>query len=300
MAVVTGKPVTQGGVRGRNEATGLGAYFALREFLAYDEIIKKTGLKDGLFGARIIIQGFGNVGSWAAHFFVEHGAKVIGVVERDGAVLCAAGIDVGALRDHISTHHSIRGFTGNGLQYYENPAHVMESECDILVPAALEQQIHVGNMHRIRAKIILEAANGPTTPSADKYFYDHGIVVLPDLLVNAGGVVVSYFEWLKNLSHVRFGRMNKRWDEYSKAKVLELIEQGTGKSLDPQLKQLAIHGAEEHHLVYSGLEDTMINACRETRLTAMSKNIDFRKAAILNAINKVAMVTDTSGMIFMR
>jgi glutamate dehydrogenase (NAD(P)+) len=284
MAVVTGKPVTQGGVRGRNEATGLGVYFAVREFLSYEEIQQRTGLRSGLIGAKIIVQGFGNVGSWAAHFFVEHGAKVIGVAERDGAVFCANGLDVGALRDHISTHRTIKGFTGTGVEYFSQASEVMERECDILVPAALEQQIHSGNAHKIRAKLIAEAANGPTTPAANAILKERGIVVLPDLLVNAGGVVVSYFEWLKNLSHVRFGRMNKRWEEYSKTKVLELVEQSTGKPLDSQLKQLAIHGADEHHLVYSGLEDTMINACRETRMCALA-NVTKRKRPTMHAIS---------------
>lgn len=271
IACVTGKPVTQGGVRGRNEATGLGVYFAVREFLKYDEVKQKTGLKDGLVGANVIIQGFGNVGSWAAHFFVENGAKVIGVVERDGAVFAQNGIDVGALKDHIQKHHSIQGFTGSGVEYFKDGQEVMQRECDILVPAAMEQQIHLGNVNQIRAKMVVEAANGPTTPAASKILQQNGTIVLPDLLVNAGGVVVSYFEWLKNLSHVRFGRMNKRWEEYSKSKVLDIVEQSIGKSLDPALKAMAVIGAEEHQIVYSGLEDTMINACRETRLTALSK-----------------------------
>ena len=271
MAAVTGKPVTQGGVRGRNEATGLGVYFVVREFLDYQEIKEKTGLTSGLLNAKIIIQGFGNVGSWAAHFFAEHGAKIIGVVEKDGAVYAPEGIDAGGLKDFISSNKSIRGFSALGTEFYEDPSHVFEKECDVLIPAALEQQIHNGNAHRIKAKIVVEAANGPTTPSASNILQSRGIVVLPDLLVNAGGVVVSYFEWLKNLSHVRFGRMNKRWEEYSKTKVLDIIEQATGRPLNPHLKELAIHGPEEHHIVYSGLEDTMIAACRETRMTALAK-----------------------------
>ena len=271
MAAVTGKPVAQGGVRGRNEATGLGVFFVVREFLNYQEIKEKTGLTDGLLNAKIIIQGFGNVGSWAAHFFAEHGAKIIGVVEKDGAVYAPEGIDVGGLKDYLSTNKSIKGFSAVGAQFHEDPWQVFEKECDILIPAALEQQIHTGNAHRIKAKMVVEAANGPTTPSASNILNTRGIIVLPDLLVNAGGVVVSYFEWLKNLSHVRFGRMNKRWEEYSKAKVFDIIEQATGKPINPHLKELAIHGPEEHHIVYSGLEDTMIGACKETRMTALAK-----------------------------
>ena len=271
IACVTGKPVTQGGVRGRNEATGLGVYFAVREFLKYDEVKNKTGLRDGLVGASVIIQGFGNVGSWAAHFFVENGAKVVGVVERDGAIFARNGIDVAALKEFMQTNHTIKGFTGPGVEYFQDVSNVLHRECDILIPAAMEQQIHMGNVNKIQAKMVVEAANGPTTPAASKALLSNGVVILPDLLVNAGGVVVSYFEWLKNLSHVRFGRMNKRWEEYSKSKVLEIVEQTTGRQLDPALKAMAVIGAEEHQIVYSGLEDTMINACRETRLTALAK-----------------------------
>lgn len=271
MACVTGKPVAQGGVRGRNEATGLGVYFTVREFLNYDEIKEKTGLRNGLLNAKVIIQGFGNVGSWAAHFFAEHGAKIVGVIEKDGAVYAPEGVDVGGLKDFLAKNGTIKGFSAKGVVFITNPMDVFERECDILIPAAMEQQIHEGNASRIKAKIVVEAANGPTTPSASRILDSRGIVVLPDLLVNAGGVVVSYFEWLKNLSHVRFGRMNKRWEEYSKSKMLDIIEQALGKPISPHLKELAVHGPEEHHIVYSGLEDTMIAACRETRMTALAK-----------------------------
>lgn len=135
---------------------------------------------------------------------------------------------------------------------------------------------------------------------SDEYLNAKGTLILPDMLVNAGGVVVSYFEWLKNLNHVRFGRMNKRWEEYSKTKLLELIESSTGKPLDPVLRKIAVNGPEEHQLVYSGLEDTMIVACKEVHNTSIAKGIDLRTAAMCNAISKVAAVTDTSGMIFMK
>ncbi|EPZ33683.1 NAD(P)-binding domain-containing protein [Rozella allomycis CSF55] len=256
MACVTGKPINQGGVRGRNEgkshsyprkATGLGVFYGVREFLKDPTVQKKTGLSGSINGVRVIVQGFGNVGYWTAKFFSSHGAKVIGIAERDFGVYNEQAITV------------------------ENSKELLERECDILIPAALEQQITMSNADKIKAKIVAEAANGPTTPGANDVLLRRGIIILPDLLMNAGGVVVSYFEWLKNLSHVRFGRLNKRWEEYSKHRMIDVIEEATGKQLDPKVKREVINGAEEHHLVYSGLEDTMINACHETIKTAEEK-----------------------------
>ena len=221
MACVTGKPVSQGGVRGRNEATGLGVYYGVREFLSYPEVQETTGLNGKIAGSRIIIQGFGNVGYWAAHFFALNGAKIIGIVERDAAVYNEAGLDIQAL---LEFRKSTGGFAGykDAKVIEENKESVLEYDCDILIPAALEQQITKANVHRIRAKLIGEGsvkrmlndpcdsligANGPLTPYAHDHLVKNGAVVIPDMLLNAGGVTVSYFEWLKNLSHVRFGRM---------------------------------------------------------------------------------------------
>ncbi|KAJ1909414.1 NADP-dependent glutamate dehydrogenase, partial [Coemansia sp. S17] len=160
------------------------------------------------------------------------------------------------------------------------------------------RQIGMRNAHKIRAKLIGEAANGPVTPAADEVLRNNGAVIIPDLLLNAGGVCVSYFEWAKNLSHLRFGRMNKRWDERSKEQLLSLVEGNAGHPLTEVERRQLIHGAEEHELVYSGLEDTMIVACNETRQTANAKNIDYRTAALANSINKIAASLAGSGSIF--
>ncbi|KAJ1674394.1 NADP-dependent glutamate dehydrogenase, partial [Spiromyces aspiralis] len=191
---------------------------------------------------------------------------------------------------------SFKGFPG--IKIIADPAKALELECDVLIPAALERQIGLRNVKRIRAKLVGEAANGPVTPAADELLRAQGTVVAPDLLLNAGGVCVSYFEWLKNLSHVRFGRMNKKWDERGKAKLLSIVEKNAGRALSESERRQLIHGAEEHELVYSGLEDTMVVACKETHNTAQQMNIDYRTAALVNAINKIALVYESSGTMF--
>lgn len=205
LGCVTGKPLAQGGIRGRVEATGLGVYFGVRELCSDEEMMEKLGLDVGIAGKHVVIQGFGNVGYYAAKFMSAAGAKVVAVCDWDCGVRSDSKLDISALKEHVTKTGSIRGF--EGAETFENSAEGLELDCDILIPAALERQIHEGNAGRIKAKIIGEAANGPTTPEAERILEKNGAVVIPDIYLNAGGVVVSYFEWLKNLSHVRFGRL---------------------------------------------------------------------------------------------
>ncbi|KAJ1920067.1 NADP-dependent glutamate dehydrogenase [Mycoemilia scoparia] len=294
---VTGKPISHGGVRGRTEATGLGVYYGVREFLSYPEVQKQMGGHHGkIEDTTVVIQGFGNVGYWAAKFFESNGAKVIGIAERDCAAYSPDGLNIEELFQWHREKGSFREFPG--IQIIDDPMKALELECDVLIPAALERQIGLRNASRIRAKMVGEAANGPVTPGADEQLRSRGVVVIPDLLLNAGGVCVSYFEWLKNLSHVRFGRMNKKWDEKGKAKLLALVEKNAGRPLSESERRQLIHGAEEHELVYSGLEDTMIVASSETRNTANEMGVDYRRAALVNAINKIALVYEGSGTMF--
>jgi hypothetical protein len=206
-ACVTGKPLSQGGIQGRTEATGLGLYYATRDFLADEAFCRSARISPGIAGKTVIVQGFGNVGYYAAKFFQEHGAKIIGVVEYNGGVFSSAGLDIEALKKHQASAKSLLGFAGAQRELGAEAAMaLLEEPCDILVPAALEKQITKDNAPRIKARIISEGANGPTTPWAEEILNKKGCVVLPDMLMNAGGVTVSYFEWLKNLQHVRFGR----------------------------------------------------------------------------------------------
>jgi len=286
-ACVTGKPVSQNGIKGRTEATGRGVVYALREVCSYESDMKKLGLTTGLEGKRVIIQGLGNVGYHTARIIREYGAIVIAVAEADGAVYNENGIDPVDLYNYRQANKSVVGYSKGKV--IKNSISALELDCDILIPAALEKQITDVNAPRIKAKIIAEAANGPVTPSAEKILLKKGVMIIPDIYINAGGVTVSYFEWLKNLSHVRFGRMQKRWEERHQSNFIKLVEDLTGKTVPKaQIEQL-IHGADEIDLVNSGLEDSMINAYRDIRAFKMAnkKVEDLRTAAFAVAINKI-------------
>lgn len=287
LGCVTGKPVTQGGVRGRREATGLGVFFGLREVCSMPDVMQKLGLTTGVKDKSVIVQGLGNVGYHSAKFFQEAGSKIVALAEYEGAIWNKDGLDVEAVFQHRKKTGSILNFPG--ATNFSKSSEALEMECDILIPAALENVINGENAPRIKAKIIGEAANGPLTPEADEIFAAKGVLVVPDMYLNAGGVTVSYFEWLKNLSHVRYGRMEKRFTENQNRQMLEQIENTTGKKVDAKYKEDIIHGPDEVDLVQSGLEETMISATREVMdcWKANPSIPDMRTAAYVVAINKV-------------
>ncbi len=289
-ACVTGKPIAQGGVHGREEATGLGVFFGVREALSHADDMHALGLTHGLPGKTVVVQGLGNVGFNAAKFFEQGGARVIAVAEWDGAIANPAGIDVRALQAYRAQNKgAILGFPG--AQPLASSAAALELPCDILVPAALEHVITSQNVERIRAKIIAEAANGPVTSEASEFLARQGVMVIPDSYLNAGGVVVSYFEWVKNLSHVRFGRLQKRWQSQSHQGLLSAVEGMTGAQFSPDVAQSFIKGPDEIDLVNSGLEETMVNGFREIRdiQRAHHGEIDLRTAAFIAAIDKIVV-----------
>lgn len=293
---VTGKPITQGGVRGRKEATGLGVFYGLREVCNMPEIMQKLGLTVGVEGKRVIVQGLGNVGYHSAKFFYEAGAKIIALAEYEGAIFNKDGLDVEAVVAHRKSTGSILNFPG--ATNFAKTGEALEMECDILIPAALENVINGENAPRVKAKLIGEAANGPLTPEADEVFAQKGIIVVPDMYLNAGGVTVSYFEWLKNLSHVRYGRMEKRFTENMNAHILGQMETLSGKQVNKDARDMIMHGPDEVDLVYSGLEETMISSTREI-MQAWKDNPaipDMRTAAYVVAINKVATTYNELGI----
>ena len=285
---VTGKPITQGGVRGRKEATGLGVFFGIREICNMHDVMEKQGLAVGITGKTVVVQGLGNVGYHSAKFFREAGAKVVALAEFEGAIYNANGLNEEDVFQHRKATGSILNFPG--ATNFEKNTDALEVDCDILIPAALENVINGENAPRIKAKIIGEAANGPCTPEADEVFIQRGILCVPDMYLNAGGVTVSYFEWLKNLSHVRYGRLEKRFTENMNTTILGQIENLTGKTVSDADRKLIQHGAEEIDLVHSGLEETMITATREiVHIWKSNPDIpDMRTAAYVSAINKVA------------
>jgi glutamate dehydrogenase (NAD(P)+) len=288
LGCVTGKPVTQGGVRGRKEATGRGLYFALREACAEAGEMQRLGLSRGLDGKRIIVQGLGNVGYHAAKFCREGGGLLIAIAEREGAIVNPKGLNEEEVFQHRKATGSILDFPG--ATNLEPSAAALELECDVLIPAALEGVFTAENAPRIKARILLEGANGPTTPEADPIFRDKGMLVIPDIYCNAGGVTVSYFEWLKNLSHVRFGRMQKRHEQANELTMLKAIEKATGTAISDADREAIARGPDEQDLVNSGLEETMIAAFHELLKTKRdTKGVpDLRIAAFLGSIHKVA------------
>jgi glutamate dehydrogenase (NAD(P)+) len=296
LACVTGKPVAQGGIAGRLEATGRGVVFGVREACSYADDMKALGLEPGIEGKRIVVQGLGNVGYHAAKFFAEAGAVIVGLAEHEGAVWRAQGLDVDQVVAHRAETGSILDFPG--ARNLPQSADALELECDVLVPAALEKQITTDNVARIKAKIVAEAANGPTVDEADQALAQRGVLVVPDVFLNAGGVTVSYFEWLKNLSHVRFGRMQKRFEEQSNRRLLSAVEDLTGKPFTPDRLVDAARGASEEDLVNSGLEETMVTAYRQIRETRLrdERVRDLRTAAFVLAIDKVAVAYEELGI----
>jgi glutamate dehydrogenase (NAD(P)+) len=287
-AVVTGKPISQNGIHGRTEATGRGVVYALNEICSYADDMKALGLSPGLEGKRVVIQGLGNVGYHTARIILKYGAKIIAIAESDGAVIDEKnGVDPDDLLRYRTEKKSVQGYPKGKV--IKNSADALEMECDILIPAALEKQITHENAAKVKAKIIVEAANGPVTPAAEGILLKKGIMIVPDIYANAGGVTVSYFEWLKNLSHVKFGRMQKRFEEQTQRNYIKLVEDLTGKTVPAKRVSELIHGASELDLVNSGLEDTMIEAYRDIRQFKKSRKgiTDLRTAAFAVSINKI-------------
>ncbi len=288
LGCVTGKPLSQSGIEGRTEATGKGVCIGLREACDRLEDMNRIGLERGLAGKKIIVQGLGNVGFYAAKFLQEEGAIVIGVAEYNGGVYNEKGIDIPALQAHRIESGSLKDFPG--AKNIENSITMLEMECDILVPAALENQITAENAARIKAKVIGEAANGPISREAEKMLVEAGKFIIPDIYLNAGGVTVSYFEWLKNLSRVSFGKIDKRYDMLDNLRIVEAIEKASGVELSDDVKRTIVKGASEEDLVMSGLEDTMVNSYEGLRRTQNDYNVpDMRTAAFVNSLDKIAI-----------
>jgi len=295
LGCVTAKPVGSGGIRGRIEATGRGVFYGVQEICTVAEDMKALGLAPGIEGKRIVIQGLGNVGYHAGQFFQRAGALLVGLSESEGAIASPKGLDLEAVMAYRRERRTILDFPGaTNLPRRED---ALELDCDILIPAALERQITAENAPRVRARMVVEAANGPTTAEADEILRKKGVMVVPDAYINAGGVTVSYFEWVKNLSHVRFGRMQKRFEEGAYGRLLQAVETVTGRRFTPEEVERVTQGASEEDLVNSGLEETMIGAYHPVReVWKRHGGDDMRTAALIVAIDKVARSYEQLGI----
>jgi glutamate dehydrogenase (NAD(P)+) len=288
LACVTGKPVAYGGIRGRAQATGRGVEESIREYLRHEQFYKRTKLNPDLSKNKIVIQGFGKVGkSLVEELFHRDHAKIIAIGEYNGYLYNEKGIDIDELVKHFQKNKNLKNFTG--AKFIEKPAEVLTIACDILVPAALESVINMSNVEKIKAKLIVEAANGPITHDADEVLQKKGIDVLPDIYVNSGGVVVSYFEWVKNITHVRFGRLQRRYEENKMNELIQVIEDATGRSIPDKYKANIIHGVQEIDLVNSGLEDVMRETFKEImkNMEIFKKKVSLRTATYAIALNKL-------------
>ena len=288
LGCVTGKPVAEGGVLGRKEATERGVFYALREACCGETDMARLGLSVGLDGKRIALQGIGNVAYWASKFCRQLGAQVVGLSDSRATIASSSGLTEDAVLAHKREHGSIAGFPGAAT--YDDPRAVLELDCDILIPAAVECQLTDENAPRIKAKIIIEGANGPTTPEADAILTSRGCLIVPDLYANAGGVIVSYFEWLKNLSHVKYGRLERRYQAAADHRILRALETATGKELSPDDRTAIVRPVDELTVVNSGLEQTMIDAYHQLQeaVRQVDRITDLRTAGFYLAIDRVA------------
>jgi glutamate dehydrogenase (NAD(P)+) len=295
LACVTGKPVDLGGIRGRREATGRGVQYVLQEYFRHPDLVKRTGLTGDLAGKRVVVQGLGNVGSHFARLIQEDGAVIVGIGEQNSTLHAPDGMDVNDVLNWRESTGSIRGFAE--AETLEQPTDCLELDCDILVPAALENQLTSDNATRIRAPLIVEAANSPTTFEADTILRQHGKVIIPDVFANAGGATVSYFEWVKNLSHMRFGRMAKRVGIQTQRRMIAGIEAITGTVFPVSLRDQVLHGIDELELVNSGLEETMLQSFQDIiEIMHQYNTEDLRTAAYICGLRKVVTAYEQLGI----
>jgi glutamate dehydrogenase (NAD(P)+) len=289
IACVTGKPVEHGGIRGRTEATGRGVQYALREYFRHPQEVKRANLQGTLEDKRIIVQGLGNVGYHAATFLArEDQARIIGIIERDGALINEQGLDVEAIYHFKNDTGGVKDYPD--ATYISDGNSVLEHDCDILIPAALEGVIHAENAANVKAPLIIEAANGPITFQADLILNAKGTIIIPDAYANAGGVIVSFFEWVRNLSHIRFGRLERRFDESRGKHIIDAIESTSGSAVPSWIAEQLNRGADEFDLVRSGLDDSMRIALQEIlEIRNEYEKVDnLRTAAFVIALNKLA------------
>ena len=296
-ACVTGKPQTKNGLVGREEATGRGVQFIIREFFRNPDLLKKVKLNNDLSTKSFILQGFGNVGYHASKFLTEDdGVKLIAIAEHNGGIYNKDGINVEHAKKYFVKHKSFKNYPK--ADFVKNSSLLIKRKCDILIPAARENVITEKNAADISANLIVEAANGPISYKGNQILNKNKKFIIPDILANGGGVAVSYFEWVKNIRHIRFGRLEKRRNQLQLNNLIEAIETMTGKTMPKKYKDNFANGIEEIDLVRSGLDDMMIDGFQSVKKAFLeNKKIpDFRTAAFKTAIEKIALSYDFIGL----
>ena len=296
-ACVTGKPPSKNGLVGREEATGRGVQYIVREFFRNSDLLKLVKLDNDLSTKSFILQGLGNVGYHLSKFLTEDdGVKLIGISEFNGGIYNEDGINVEHAKKYFTKHNSFENYPK--ATFIKDSSLLLKRKCDILIPAARENVITEKNAEDISAKLIVEAANGPISYKGNQILNRKKIFVIPDILANGGGVAVSYFEWVKNLRHIRFGRLEKRRNQIQLNNLIEAIESMTGKTMPAKYKSNFHNGIEEIDLIRSGLDDMMIDGFQNVKKEFLKtdKIPDFRTAAFKAAIEKIALSYDFIGL----
>lgn len=297
-ACVTGKPLGMQGIPGRKQATGLGVYYGIRSATEEAEDMRRLGLATGTANKRVIVQGLGNVGYHAAHFLSQDGnALLTGLIEYDGGLYSEDGLDLEEVMRYRAENGTLQGYPN--AEFVQDGASLLERECDILIPAALENQLTEENAPRIKAKIVAEAANGPVDYQAANILRERGVFIIPDIYLNAGGVTVSYFEWLKNKAGVSFDRMLSRHEERIKTRLVETIEELSGKCINGEMRKQLLARSNEEEMVIEALEQTMITSyqtIRERALLQDSKSPNLRLGAYQEAIERVVQSYEQHGI----
>ena len=296
-ACVTGKPPSKNGLVGREEATGRGVQYIVREFFKNPELLKLVKLDDNLSTKTFILQGLGNVGYNLSKFLTEEDdLKLIGISEFNGGIFNEDGINVEHAKKYFSKHKTFEDYPK--ATFVKDSSLLLKRQCDILIPAARENVITEKNAEDISAKLIVEAANGPISYKGNQILNRKKIFVIPDILANSGGVAVSYFEWVKNIRHIRFGRLEKRRNQLQLNNLIEAIESMTGTTMPNKYKENFMDGIEEIDLIRSGLDDMMIDGFQQVKdeFVTNEKITDFRTAAFKVAIEKIAMAYDSIGL----
>ncbi|EGR30509.1 hypothetical protein IMG5_130240 [Ichthyophthirius multifiliis] len=307
-ACVTGKSLNQGGLSGSQESSGFCVYFTLKHMLSQDDFCQKAGIQKGLKGKTFIVEGYGSVGYWASHFLQEAGAKLVGVVERDGEIYNSDGIDANDIQNYKVQNKGISGYPKATFQ-----KDVAFQKCDIFIPAFFAKSIHSENADKFNCKVIAEGANLSVTPNAEQILEKKGVQIIPDVIASSGGFLSGYFEWIKNISHKHHGSMTRKWEQKSNIQLLETIEVETGLKLKNILvnilwiykeqlkykkKNQYINILFQHDLVESGLEESYERSLNESINTSKKLNVNLRIATYVNALTKLNIHYSQVGMTF--